>query len=74
MDWVLEHEGAHLPIEVKLTDRPTERDARHLPVFMAEYAARQALVVCAAPRAIQLGKRVSAVPWQELTAWVAKTI
>lgn len=65
----------HLPIEVKLTDRPTARDAKHLAVFMAEYAARRAfIVVCTAPRAIQLDKHVTAIPWQELTVWIGKAM
>ena len=37
VDWVLEHPGGLLPIEVKLGDRPVERDTRHLEVFLEEY-------------------------------------
>lgn len=66
VDWVLEHEGRLLPIEVKYTDRPTERDLRHLEVFMLEYEARRGIVVCTAPRAALLAKKVTAVPWFEL--------
>jgi predicted AAA+ superfamily ATPase len=72
VDWILEHEGAYLPIEVKLTDRPTERDTRHLIVFMAEYKAKVGLVVCTAPRPIRLGKNVTAIPWQDLGSVVAR--
>ena len=74
VDWVLEHEGTYLPIEVKRTDRPTEKDARHLLVFMDEYRAKSGLVVCTAPRAIRLTKTVTAVPWQDLPATVSKMI
>jgi predicted AAA+ superfamily ATPase len=66
VDWVVDHPGGFLPIEVKLGDRPSERDARHLEVFMKEYGARRALVVCSAPRPVKLTSRVTAVPWQEL--------
>ena len=66
MDWVLEHQGRFLPIETKLSDRPTERDAKHLGVFMDEYRARAGLIVCTAPRTLRLNPRVTAVPWQSL--------
>lgn len=73
VDWVLENEGAWLPIEVKLTDRPAERDARHLRTFMEEYGARTGLVVCTAPRPIRLGRSgVTAIPWQDLPAAVSE--
>ncbi|MBI3447644.1 MAG: ATP-binding protein [Acidobacteria bacterium] len=71
VDWVLEHEGRYLPIEVKLTDRPSERDARHLMVFLAEYGAKRGFVVCTTPRPVRLGRRVTAIPWQELPALVS---
>jgi hypothetical protein len=74
VDWILEHEGAYLPIEVKLTDRPTERDARHLVVFMEEYKTMSGLVVCTAPRPIRLGRNVTAVPWQDLVAVVSRMV
>jgi predicted AAA+ superfamily ATPase len=67
VDWVLEHEGAYLPIEVKMTDRPLPRDARHVMVFLEEYKARRGLVVCTAPRPIQIHPRVTAIPWQQLS-------
>lgn len=71
VDWVIEHERRLLPIEVKLTDRPAASDARHLAVFLAEYRSPAGLLVCTAPRAIRLGKAVTAVPWWELPAAIA---
>jgi len=71
VDWVLEHEGTYLPIEVKLTDRPTQKDVKHLAVFMDEYEARAGLVVCTAPRPIQLTRNVRAIPWFDLPKVVA---
>lgn len=68
VDWILDRDGTYLPIEVKFTDRPTAKDARHLQVFMEEYKAKRALVVCTAPRAIRLAPAVTAVPWQHLTS------
>ena len=74
VDWVLEHHGTYLPIEVKLSDRPSERDARHLGVFLDEYQARTGIVCCSAPRALRLGPRVTAVPWQDLAGSVLKAV
>lgn len=68
VDWVLEHQGHYLPIEAKLSDRPTERDARHLGVFMDEYRSRAGLIVCTTPRPLRLNARVTAVPWPSLPA------
>jgi predicted AAA+ superfamily ATPase len=74
VDWVVEHHGRYLPIEVKFTDRPSARDARHLDVFLDEYSSASGLVVCSAPRKTRLGPRVTAVPWQALTDCVLATL
>ena len=65
---MLERKGTYLPIEVKLTDRPALKDARHLLVFMKEYKAKKGLVVCTTPRAVRLHEAVTAIPWQDLPA------
>ena len=57
VDWVVEHPGGFLPIEVKLGDRPTVRDARHLHVFLEEYGGPRGLIVCSAPRPLRLSTR-----------------
>jgi uncharacterized protein len=74
VDWVIEHPGGLLPIEVKLGDRPTERDTRHLHVFLEEYGGRQGLVVCSAPRPLRLTRMVTAVPWQDLPRALAPAL
>ena len=74
VDWVIEHPGGLLPIEVKLGDRPTERDTRHLHVFLEEYGGRQGLVVCSAPRPLRLTRLVTAVPWQDLPGALASAL
>jgi len=68
VDWVLDIEGRFLPIEVKWTDTPRPRDARHVETFLREYSeADRGFVVCRTPRAVKLGPATDAVPWQELT-------
>jgi hypothetical protein len=71
---VLEHGGRFLPIEVKLSDRPTARDARHLHVFLQEYGGRRGVVICTAPRPLKLTERVTAIPWQQLPAALASAL
>jgi predicted AAA+ superfamily ATPase len=66
VDWVVEHPGGLLPLEVKLADRPTEQDIRYLRVFLDEYGAREGFVICTAPRRFRLSPRIVAVPWHEL--------
>lgn len=66
VDWVLERHAGYLPIEVKLGDRPTERDARHLDIFLKEYGGKHGLIVCSTPRPLRLTRMVSAIPWQDL--------
>jgi predicted AAA+ superfamily ATPase len=66
VDWVIVSEDCWLPVEVKWSDAPSERDARHLETFLSEYAkAKEALIVCRTPRPFRVTPRVTAVPWQE---------
>jgi predicted AAA+ superfamily ATPase len=74
VDWVVEHPGGFLPIEVKLADRPTLRDARHLHVFLEEYGAQRGLIVCSAPRPLQLSNSVTAIPWRDLPGALASEL
>jgi len=57
VDWVVEHHGRFPPIEVKLTDRPSARDTRHLAVCLDEYRAASGLVICTEPRKARLSRR-----------------
>ena len=67
VDWILEGEDVWLPVEVKWSDAPTERDTRHLRTFLSEYPkAREAVVVCRTPRRFKLASNITAVPWQEI--------
>jgi predicted AAA+ superfamily ATPase len=67
VDWILEGEDLWLPVEVKWSDAPTERDTRHLRTFLSEYPkAREGVVVCRTPRRFKLAPNITAVPWQEI--------
>ena len=65
IDFVLERKGQYTPIEVKHTERPTPKDARHVLTFLSENPrrARHGFVVCRVPRPLALHDRVTALPW-----------
>ena len=67
VDWVVVTEGRWLPVEVKWSDAPTERDVRHLQTFLSEYSkASTGVVVCRTPRRFKITPKIIAVPWQEI--------
>lgn len=67
VDWVVDHHGRYVPVEVKWTDRPTLADAKHVATFLDEYRqARKGFVVCRTPRPVRLADRITAIPWQNL--------
>jgi len=67
VDWIVERRGELRPVEVKWTDAPDRRDARHLETFLGEYPeARRGFIVCQTPRPVRISERVTALPWQDL--------
>lgn len=67
VDWIVVGDDCWMPVEVKWTDAPAERDARHLRIFLSEYPkAREGVVVCRTPRRFKIAPRITAVPWQEI--------
>jgi len=64
IDAVLEMEDRIIPIEVKWTERPGKKDARHLVRFMAETPnASEGYVVCRCARPQKIADGVTALPW-----------
>src|SRR3989338_6931281 len=67
VDWVLEREMEYIPVEVKWTATPRERDIKHMRLFLEEYKeAKHGYVVCRTPRPFKLEKNITCIPWQEL--------
>ncbi len=67
VDWIVAGEERWIPVEVKWSPAPTERDTRHLQTFLKEHAkAREGFVVCRTPRRFRIAPRITAVPWQEI--------
>jgi predicted AAA+ superfamily ATPase len=65
IDFILEQQGRYVPIEVKYTERPSLKDARHILTFLEENPkrARHGFVVCRVPRPLALHEKVTALPW-----------
>lgn len=73
VDYVIEYSRSYLPIEVKWTENPTLKDAKHLMKFMQEYECYlPAIIVCRAPQAIQITDSILALPWQDLPLYVKR--
>lgn len=67
VDWVVDEDGSHTPIEVKWTENPARSDIRHLEVFLSEYAsAKSGFLICQIPRKAKLGEKIFALPWQSI--------
>jgi predicted AAA+ superfamily ATPase len=67
IDWLICKNDCLIPIEVKLTDTPSLHDAKHLRVFMQEYAnVNDAYIVCQAVRKAKIADNIYALPWQAL--------
>ena len=66
VDWVLQVGQQYIPIEVKWTDAPDKKDAKHLITFMSEYPCTKGYVICRTPRPVKLSESVIALPWQDI--------
>ncbi|HQH80694.1 MAG TPA: DUF4143 domain-containing protein [bacterium] len=68
VDWVLEKDGEYIPVEVKWTDSPLAKHARHVQVFLSEYkTAKKGYVVCRTPNSVELEKNVTAISWKDIS-------
>ena len=75
VDWVLSRDATYVPIEVKWTDAPDAKDARHLHCFLREYPSfGVGYVVCRVPHRLRLSDQVVALPWRTCLDEIGKTI
>ncbi len=65
IDFILERSGKLLPIEVKWTEAPTIKDARHLINFIKENdnLCTQGILICRCPFPLALSENIIALPW-----------
>jgi len=67
VDWLLSRSNNLLPIEVKWTENPSSRDAKHLEVFLHEHpTANKAYVVCRVSQPQILSEGIEAISWKDL--------
>ena len=67
VDYVIVQEKTLIPIEVKLTDKPSSADVRHLKFFCNEYGhVKQAFLICQVATPVLLDENILALPWREL--------
>ncbi len=68
VDFVIEWGGQLLPVEIKTGMRPGSGDARHLRVFLEEYAPETpgALLLYDGDEVIRLAERIIAAPWWKI--------
>jgi len=69
VDWVLEKHRSYIPIEVKWTDSPNRRHAKHVLTFIGEYPeSEKGYIVCRTNKPVQLHPQVTAIPWEEINS------
>ena len=67
VDWVLRRNDELLPIEVKWTDKPSLRDAKHLELFLNEYPKTdKGYIVCQVSHNQVLSNNIEAISWKDL--------
>lgn len=67
IDYVIEHNQNYIPIEIKWSEYPTEKDCRHLSLFLKEYSnAKQGYIICRTPKSYLLTENIMVLPWQAM--------
>lgn len=68
IDFIVERAGTLYPIEVKWTENPTKKDARHLETFLAEHSAKapHGYILCRCPYPLRITDHITALPWWAL--------
>lgn len=72
IDWILSYKNKILPIEVKWTNKPTLKDARHLKTFLNDYNLDKGYIICRCNKPRKLDEQITAIPWQDI-AELSKT-
>ncbi len=65
IDFIVEKLGRLVPIEVKWTENPSQKDARHLKNFITEHPERcdGGIIVSRCPYVLALDEKIRAIPW-----------
>lgn len=65
VDYIIEQGDELIPVEVKWTERPTPKDARHVRAFLRELPerAKTGWVICRCLHPMRLDEGITALPW-----------
>lgn len=68
IDFIVEKSGTLYPIEVKWTENPSLKDARHLESFISDHRAiaPHGYIVCRCPYPARISDTITAIPWWAL--------
>ena len=66
VDWVLSYQDKIIPIEIKWTQEPSLKDARHLKTFLQDYDLKHGYIICRCSKPRKLDDQITALPWQDL--------
>lgn len=65
VDFIVKTPKETIPVEVKWTDKPSHKDARHIRVFMKENpkTCKRGYIICRSPIPQEIEKGIVALPW-----------
>ena len=68
VDFIIERHGKAVPLEVKWTENPSLKDARHLVSFMKDHPekADHGYILCRCSHPLALSDTITAIPWWAL--------
>lgn len=67
IDYVINTKEHYIPVEVKWSDMPKEKDARHLVKFIDEYDnCELGYIICRTPTPYKISEKITALPWQAI--------
>lgn len=67
VDWVIEKDRTYIPVEVKWTDSPLMKHAKHVKTFLEEHeTAPKGYVVCRTSHPVQLDEKITAISWKDV--------
>lgn len=66
VDFIIEKEGKYIPIEVKLTKRPSDKDIKNLKLFRLEYPVEKCYLVANIDFSYEIEEGIEVIPWNQM--------
>jgi len=75
VDWIIKLADSIVPIEVKLTNTPSIKDAKHLILFLKEYPqTKKGYIVCLCDFEIEITSEITAISWKHIPNLIASLV